>query len=75
MCSSKVVLEGQLVGMPLLLAGCLWIAAKLEEGRKSVPSASRVAALACTNRSLVVAVEIHLMGLLAWQPLHGWSSR
>lgn len=72
--SRNVMVEGRIVGMPLLLAGCLWIASKLEEGRKRVPSTTKMAALACTDRTLIAAVEVHLMDLLSWQPLRGWHS-
>ncbi|KAK9844715.1 hypothetical protein WJX74_005855 [Apatococcus lobatus] len=72
--SRKVVVEGRVVGMPLLLAGCLWIASKLEEGRKRIPSTTKMAALASTDRDLIAAVEVHLMDLLSWQPLFGWHS-
>ena len=72
--SSRVVVAGQVVPMPTVLAGCLWIASKLEEGRKCIPSATKMAALACTARSIMVSVELYLMGLLSWQPLHGWHA-
>jgi hypothetical protein len=35
----------------------------------------QVGTLVGVNRTVVVAVELHLMDLLSWQPLAGWLVR
>ena len=58
-----------------MLAACLWLAAKLEECRRSVPTASKVGLLLGVRKSVMGEVELYLMQLLSWAPLRGWQAK
>lgn len=51
---------------------CLWLGAKLEDNRRSVAPASRLAKVAGMLPSGITSVELHIMQLLNWQPYKGW---
>ena len=57
-----------------MLAGCLWLAAKLEENRRGVPTASKMGLLLSIQKTVVGEVELYLMQLVNWAPLHGWQA-
>ena len=56
-----------------ILVGCLWVAAKLEECRRGVPTASKVGVLVGLDKTVMGGVELYLMQLVNWAPLHGWQ--
>ncbi|CAI5483866.1 unnamed protein product [Closterium sp. Yama58-4] len=58
----------------VLLAACLWVAAKNEENQKSVPKAKAVAAVAKVPVSRLAACEIEVLKMLDWQPQKGFNS-
>lgn len=58
-----------------MLLGCLWLAAKLEECRRGVPTASRVGALLGVDCIVMGGVELYLMQLVSWAPLLEWKDR
>lgn len=58
-----------------MLLGCLWLAAKLEECRRGVPTASKTGALVGVDKSVMGGVELYLMQLVNWAPLAGWKDR
>ena len=62
------------VGNPreALVLGCLWIAAKIEDNRKLLPTASKLASLVGTTASTMNAIEIDVLELLQWDPLKDW---
>lgn len=58
-----------------MLLGCLWLAAKLEECRRGVPTASKAGALVGVDKGVMGGVELYLMQLVNWAPLAGWKDR
>ena len=58
-----------------MLLGCLWVAAKLEECRRGVPTASKVGACLSVDKAVMGGVELYLMQLVNWAPLLGWQNR
>jgi hypothetical protein len=58
-----------------MLLGCLWLAAKLEECRCGVPTASKVGALLGVDCIVMGGVELYLMQLVSWAPLLEWKDR
>lgn len=58
-----------------MLLGCLWLAAKLEECRRGVPTASKVGAMVGVDKGVVGGVELYLMQLVNWAPLVNWKDR
>ncbi|DBB17180.1 TPA: hypothetical protein ACH3X3_014246 [Trebouxia sp. C0006] len=58
-----------------MLLGCLWLAAKLEECRCGVPTASKVGALLGVDSIVMGGVELYLMQLVSWAPLLEWKDR
>lgn len=58
-----------------MLLGCLWLAAKLEECRRGVPTASKAGALVGVDKCVMGGVELYLMQLVNWAPLAGWKDR
>lgn len=56
-----------------MLVGCLWVAAKLEECRRGVPSATKVGVLVSLDKAVMGSVELYLMQLVNWAPLRGWQ--
>lgn len=75
----KVNTESGAKGAILYLVGCLWVAAKHEECRLGLPSASKIAALLLSTCHGYVSAqtlnqaELGVLGLLNWQPLKGWD--
>ena len=57
------------------LAGCLWIAAKMEECRRGLPNATKIGALVGAHRGVMNSIELYLMGLVDWRPTAGWQER
>ena len=57
-----------------MLAGCLWLAAKLEENRRGVPTASKMGLLLGIQKAVMGEVELYLMQLVSWAPLRGWQA-
>ena len=60
-------------GLRAMLAGCLWIAAKLDEKQKNMPRASEVAEVARLDAKRVASEEMRVMSLLNWKPLDGFD--
>ncbi|KAL3133918.1 hypothetical protein ABBQ32_008371 [Trebouxia sp. C0010 RCD-2024] len=58
-----------------MLLGCLWLAAKLEECRRGVPTASKAGALVGVDKGVMGGVELYLMQLVSWAPLAEWKDR
>ncbi|CAI5464294.1 unnamed protein product [Closterium sp. Yama58-4] len=58
----------------VLLAACLWVAAKNEENQKNVPKAKAVAAVAKVPVSRLASCEIEVLKMLDWQPQKGFDS-
>lgn len=58
-----------------MLMGCLWLAAKLEECRRGVPTASKAGALVGVDKHVIGGVELYLMQLVDWAPLADWKDR
>ncbi|KAL3143463.1 hypothetical protein ABBQ38_002276 [Trebouxia sp. C0009 RCD-2024] len=58
-----------------MLLGCLWLAAKLEECRRGVPTASKAGALVGVDKGVMGGVELYLMQLVDWAPLAEWKDR
>lgn len=58
-----------------MLIGCLWLAAKLEECRRGVPTASKVGAIVGVDRAVMGGVELYLMQLVNWAPMSNWKDR
>jgi len=58
-----------------MLLACLWLAAKLEECRRGVPTASKVGTLLGVDCVVMGGVELYLMQLVNWAPLLDWKDR
>ena len=58
-----------------MLLGCLCLAAKLEEFRRGVPTASKVGAIVGVDRAVMGGVELYLMQLVNWAPMSNWKDR
>lgn len=58
--------------MRVTLAGCLWLATKVDTAQVKVPKASEVAAIAGVAASRLSAVELQLLTLMDWRILEGW---
>ncbi|GAQ82203.1 C2H2 zinc finger protein [Klebsormidium nitens] len=58
--------------MRVTLAGCLWLATKVDTAQVKVPKASEVAVAAGVQASRLSAVELQLLTLLDWRLLDGW---
>lgn len=58
-------------GTRIILAVCLWLAAKLDSAQISVPKASEVASTTCVSLRNLVMTEIQLLELLDWRILDG----
>ena len=58
-----------------MLLACLWLAAKLEECRRGVPTASNIGALVAADRAVMGGVELYLMQLVNWAPMADWKDR
>lgn len=56
-----------------MLVGCLWVAAKLEECRRGVPTATKVGRLVQLDKAVMGGIELYLMQLVNWAPLRGWQ--
>lgn len=56
------------------LLGCLWVAMKLEECRRELPTASQMGALLGISARAVAAAELHVMMSLDWAPTAGWQT-
>ncbi|CAI5480037.1 unnamed protein product [Closterium sp. Yama58-4] len=59
----------------VLLAACLWTAAKLDGGRqKDVPNAAVMSAVSLVEVSVLQAAELQLMKMMNWKPLEGFEA-
>ncbi|CAI5468115.1 unnamed protein product [Closterium sp. Yama58-4] len=59
----------------VLLAACLWTAAKLDGGRqKDVPNAAAMSAVSLVEVGVLQAAELQLMKMMNWKPLEGFEA-
>ncbi|CAI5962044.1 unnamed protein product [Closterium sp. NIES-64] len=59
----------------VLLAACLWTAAKLDGGRqKDVPNGVAMSAVTLVEVSVLQAAELQLMKMMNWNPLEGFEA-
>jgi hypothetical protein len=56
----------------VMVLAALWIASKLEGGRRSVAGASRLCAATGLSKWGVTSVEVHLLQVLDFSPYRGW---
>ena len=56
-----------------ILAGCLWLASKHEECRRSIPAASRLSMVVGLSPAQLNALELAVLAALGWNPLAGWD--
>ncbi|KAK9814654.1 hypothetical protein WJX72_009293 [[Myrmecia] bisecta] len=72
--TAAIQVMGVLRPLDAVLLTCLWIAAKLQENRRGLPTASTVGLQLCVSRGVVTQLELYLMKLLDWRPFAGWKS-
>ncbi|CAI5535545.1 unnamed protein product [Closterium sp. Naga37s-1] len=58
----------------VLLAACLWTAAKLDGGhQKDVPNGAAMSSVSLVEVSVLQAAELQLMKMMKWKPLEGFE--
>lgn len=57
-----------------VVAGCLWLALKLQEHRVAVPTATRLAKIARVTRRDLRSAEMAIMSWVDWAPLSKWRT-
>ncbi|GJP35550.1 hypothetical protein CLOM_g20056, partial [Closterium sp. NIES-68] len=58
----------------VLLAACLWAAAKLDGRQTDVPKGAAMSAVSLVEVGVLLAAELQLMKMMNWQPLEGFEA-